>query len=150
MHSRSVASPAWAARFEVADSLVRGKFSCRRLPGSRFVYRYADGQRENVTTGINHVPYLGANGLLGAVPTSAQQPTAALELLADLSSRAVRRQIVMDRHWGGRPTRRSHFDRVEVWYGFGLSGERTAALQKVARARLDPLPINPAIRLRTP
>ncbi|MBL8792520.1 MAG: extracellular solute-binding protein [Planctomycetia bacterium] len=145
-----VASPAWAARFEEADSPVRGKFGCRRLPGSRFVYRYADGKREDMTTGINHVPYLGANGLLGAVPTSAQQPTAALELLADLSSRAVSRQIIMDRHWGGRPTRRSHFDRVEDWYGFGLSGEHTANLQKAVRDGLDPLPINPAIRLRTP
>jgi multiple sugar transport system substrate-binding protein len=145
-----LAEPAWAARFEEAGSPIQGKFSCCRLPGSKFVFRYADGQRTPSATGVNYVSYLGASGLLGVVPTSGKQPTAAFDLLADLSGRAVSRQIVMDRHWGGRPIRRSQFEQVADWYSFGLNAERTAELQKSVRATLEPLPINPAIRLRTP
>jgi multiple sugar transport system substrate-binding protein len=142
-----LAGPAWLARCSAADSPVRDKFDVLRLPGSRWSPR---GERDDAPApDINHASYIDG-GWLGVVPAASQHADASFELLAELSNPAISREIVGDPLWGGGPTRRSHFSRAEDWYAFGLGKEATAALRETVRRALDPLPINPPLRLRVP
>jgi multiple sugar transport system substrate-binding protein len=140
-----LARPAALAR--CSDSPVRDKFGVCRLPGSRRIFR--GKQEEVLDTRVNYAPYLDG-GWLGVVPANGQHTDAAFELLMELSGPATSREIVSDPVWGGGPTRRSHFSRAEDWYAFGLGREATEALRETVRRSVDPLPINPALRLRVP
>jgi len=142
-----LAGPASIARCSAPDSQVRDKFDVCRLPGSRRIFR---GKQEQVLdTSVNYAPYLDG-GWLGVVPVAGQHGDAAFELLRELSSPATSREIVADPVWGGGPTRRSHFSRAEDWYAFGLGTQATEGLRETVRRTVDPLPVNPALRLRVP
>jgi multiple sugar transport system substrate-binding protein len=142
-----IAGPAWLARCSAPESPVRDKFNVCQLPGS---HRIPHGkQAEELGAQVNYAPYVDG-GSLGVVPTSSAHADAAFELLAELSNPTTSREIVGDPVWGGGPTRRSHFSRAEDWYAFGLGTEATGALRETVRRTVDPLPINPALRLRLP
>jgi ABC-type glycerol-3-phosphate transport system substrate-binding protein len=106
------------------------------LPGAAGYHEFAAPnkwvEREN-----NRVPYLGSAGWLGVVPKSAADEVAAFSLLAYLSNPAVSRQIVIDPHHGGGPTRGEHLDASTHWEAFGLDAARTTVLKDALRQTLE-------------
>jgi multiple sugar transport system substrate-binding protein len=136
--------------FQAKNSLVREKFDVCAVPGSRVVYSYAQGERQELPL-VNRVPYLGAGGWLGVVPKTAAHPEAAFALLAELGGPQRSRQIVIEPKFGGGAFRNEHFSNAAGWSGFGLNQARTLALvETVRQALVHPGLKNPVMRLRTP
>ncbi|MBY0522587.1 MAG: hypothetical protein K2R98_04290 [Gemmataceae bacterium] len=139
----------WIARCSESGSPVQGKFAVCRVPGSRRVAASAKAETRDLGVDVNYAPYLGG-GWLGVVPVSSPHPEAAFDLLAELSGPKTSREILADPASTGAPFRRSHFQKLEDWYSYGLGPGPTAALREQVRQDVDPLPVNPALRLRVP
>ena len=101
-----IAGPEWIDRFQNDGSEVRGKFGIARLPGSATYYDYRTGKP--VPAKGNFIPYLGAGGWLGVVPTGARNSAEAFQLLAHLSGPTTSAEIVSEPAWGGGAYRREH------------------------------------------
>jgi multiple sugar transport system substrate-binding protein len=144
-----LASPSWIARFQ-QSTLVRGKFGFRRLPSSTVVFDYLTGKERSVE-GSNYVPYLGAEGWVAVVPSTAEHADAAFALIAHLSDPRTSRDVVIEPSWGGGVFRREHLDGRSGWQAFGLDPARTQALvQELGGTVMFSRLKNPVLRLRTP
>jgi ABC-type glycerol-3-phosphate transport system substrate-binding protein len=131
-----------------SDAVRWGVF---RQPGSRRVF---DADRPAPLLGgePNHVPYVGAGGMVGVVPQSAAQPDAALDLLAYLASEPVSLEVVHTPEFGSGPFRELHLTRnTQGWRNYGLEEHQTTLLrQDLMREVADPRLDNPAVVLRIP
>jgi ABC-type glycerol-3-phosphate transport system substrate-binding protein len=133
-----------------ANPLVRDKFAIAPLPGSRIVFDYGTGNPIELQD-PNRIPYLGADGWLGAVPKDSQHAREALSLLMVLSGPTVSKDIVVEPEWGGGVFRRDQLESRFGWYAFGLDAARTGMLLDSLRETvLHPQIKNPAVRLRIP
>jgi multiple sugar transport system substrate-binding protein len=137
----------WAARFQEADSAVRGKFGVIPVPGSRRCFERGKGEE---VPGGNFVPYLGAAGWVGVVPQEGTDVGAAFDLLAFLGRPDISDEVVSEPTNGG-PIRRTQLTNAQQWRSFGLSVPRTQALVDALRKQLlHPQMLNPVVRLRIP
>lgn len=128
---------------------VRDRVGVCLVPGAR---RYFTPRGKEVTLreGVNRVPYLGGAGWLMAVPRSARQRDAALDLMTELGGPKRSMQIALAPAFGGGPTR---IDQVlrDQWGAFGLSPQRSSDLRDaVARTVYQHGLKNPLLVLRTP
>lgn len=146
-----LASPVpWMRRFQSEGSSVQGRVGVCRVPGSREVYDYRTGERKLLDS-ANYIPYLGAEGLLGVVPTSAARPELAFALLGWLNESKISREIVTDPVAGGGPTRWEHTQSGVVNWGGHTLGRRTAEFADLLRLSTNnPGATNPVLRLRIP
>jgi multiple sugar transport system substrate-binding protein len=135
--------------FQQDGSPVRGRFAVCRVPGSRRVYNFQTGELVPLTE-VNHVPYLGAGGWLGAVPTNAAQPDAAFAFLAELSGPQMSAETVLGASCSGGAFRSQHLALMSRANAFELDSRRTQTLVEALRATLAPPISNPVVRLRTP
>jgi ABC-type glycerol-3-phosphate transport system substrate-binding protein len=144
-----LASPSWITRFQ-ENAALRGKFGICRVPGSGRVFDYRSGQ-EQVLSGSNYVPYLGAKGWVTVVPRSTGHADAAFSLSAFLSSPSISRDLVIEPAWGGGVFRRDHLESRLGWQAFGLGPNQTDRFVESLRETIDhPLVKNPVVRLRIP
>jgi multiple sugar transport system substrate-binding protein len=144
-----IAGTEWVARFQEENSPVRGRFGVCRVPGSRRVFAYQNGQAQP-TEVVNYIPYLGTGGWLGVVPRGAAHPEAAFALLAELSGPQASGEIVLGTRHGCGAFRRDHLEFLKAGNVFGLESRVTYALVESLRLTLDPPIKNPVLRLRTP
>jgi multiple sugar transport system substrate-binding protein len=145
-----LAAPSWIERFN-RDPHVRGKFGFERLPGSRTVFDYENGQPRTIATGDNYVPYRGDGGYVGVVPRTCRGFDAAFTLLASLSDPKTSLDIVIEPSWGGGVFRAEHLDYRAGWQAFGLDPAQTGRLVDCIREdAVHPQVKNPVLRLRIP
>jgi ABC-type glycerol-3-phosphate transport system substrate-binding protein len=112
------------------------------------VFRTPGSRRDDGV--VNAVPFLGAGAVVGLVPTTATQATAAFELLAYLASPDISTEVVHTPAFGGGPFRDQHISKKLGWLNYGLDEQQTAFLRSLLRELADPRVDNPALALRIP
>ncbi len=142
-------------RLQDEKSGVRDKFAVTRVPGAEASFGPAARKGDRPADGFNWMPYLGADGWLGVVPTTAVHSEEAFGLLAELGGRDVSRQVVLgpraEPPSGGGAFRSDHFDRNARWEVFDLKSSQTDAFKEAVQQTLEHRNVaNPVYRLRTP
>jgi ABC-type glycerol-3-phosphate transport system substrate-binding protein len=146
-------------RLQDPKSAVRDRFSVTRMPAAELYFAPSARLGDEPTragVGGNWMPYLGAGGWLGVVPTSSTHAVEAFSLLAELSGRDVSRQVVLtprsEPAWGGGALRFDHFDRRSArWEAFDLDAARTEEFKNVVQTTLEHAGVaNPVYPLRMP
>ena len=128
---------------------LRDKVGIAAIPGT-LSYFTPTGQQQTLAQGVNRVPYLGGSGWVAVVPTSAANPDAAWNFLADLCSGSRSSDIVMEPNNRGGPIRSEQLLR-DRWDVFELNPARTLTLRdSVARTILQHGLKNPVLCLRIP
>jgi ABC-type glycerol-3-phosphate transport system substrate-binding protein len=136
-------------------SVVRDKFAVARVPATEVYFERSARVGDEPVKTDNWMPYLGAGGWLGVVPTNSEHPDYAFSLLAELAGPELSRQIVLSPRskppLGGDAFRSDHFDRNARWEVFDLDASGTVALKEVVQQTLEHRSVaNPAFALRTP
>jgi multiple sugar transport system substrate-binding protein len=145
-----VAGSEWLGRFQDDASPIRGRFNVCRVPGSRRVAAFQNGQMQSLND-ANYVSYLGSGGWLGVVPRGSSQAEAAFALLAHLSGPPASAEMVLEPTWSAGVFRRSHFKLFEGSNVFGLDSRRVSTFTDTVRQTLMPTGLNPVVlRLRAP
>src|SRR5262249_15016020 len=144
-----LAESAWVGRFQDRSSSVRGRLGICRVPGSNQVYDGPNGSAR-LAPQSNFVPYLRSVGWLGVMPRDSAESEAALALLLDLSSPKSSAETVLEPAWGGGVFRREHFKNLREGDAFGFGPSQVNALVESLRLTVEPVLINPVLRLRTP
>ncbi|MGL4422650.1 MAG: hypothetical protein ACRCZF_18420 [Gemmataceae bacterium] len=143
------------ARLPRTNDMIQPRFGVGALPGTR-VYYDAETKAANPpfdrVKGINFVPYLGSNGLIGVVPQSAAQPETAFELLAELASPDKSLDRLADPTRGFGPFRTDQLEsaRDTLWQNYGFDTERSKEFANAVRMNLGISLANPVLVPRAP
>lgn len=139
-------------RLKEANGTVPGRFAIAPLPGTRFAYD-ANGQSVDFATraGGNYVPYFNG-GWFGGVRKHCENPAAAFDLLADLSSPSRSHELLSDPELGCGPFRAEHLQqsREAIWQRYGFDAARQRLLAEALRRNIGEAITNPAFGLRGP
>jgi len=102
-----------------SESTVKGQVGYSILPGSRKVWDYKKNRWVEFPD-INYAPYLAFPGWLGAIDAKSDHIEAAYDFLSFLGNPENSYISVTTPETGFNPYRKSHFERLAGWYGFGF------------------------------
>jgi len=101
------------------ESTVKGKVGYSILPGTTEVWDYVKKTWVDFPE-VNHAPYLAFGGWLGAIDANSDHVEAAYDFLSFLSRPENSYICVTTAETGFNPYRRSHFEKLAGWYGYGF------------------------------
>jgi len=101
------------------ESTVKGKVGYSILPGSKKVWDYKKNKWVEFPT-INYAPYLAFGGWLGAIDAKSKNVKAAYDFLSFLGNPENGYISVTTPETGFNPYRKSHFEKLAGWYGYGF------------------------------
>jgi ABC-type glycerol-3-phosphate transport system substrate-binding protein len=154
--SLCIASLEDLARFQEADSPVRGRFRTALIPGSHFTFDLAKGERQKLkSSGVNRMPYLGADGWMGVVYKKCSDADfdAAVAFLTDFAHpEDYGAEIMTAAKWGAGPFRASQLEERnrKLWFGYNMPRDQTERLIEALKANVNPAITNHRFRLRLP
>ncbi len=101
------------------ESTVKGKVGYSILPGTTRAWDYVKKSWVDFPEG-NFAPYLAFGGWLGGIDAKSDHVEAAYDFLSYLGSPENSYICVTTPETGFNPYRKSHFDKLAGWYGFGF------------------------------
>ena len=101
------------------ESTVKGKVGYSILPGTTEVWDYVKKTWVDFPE-VNHAPYLAFGGWLGAIDANSDHVEAAYDFLSFLSRPENSYIAVTTAETGFNPYRKSHFEKLAGWYGYGF------------------------------
>jgi len=100
-------------------STVKGKVGYSILPGTTKAWDYVKKSWVDFP-GVNHAPYLAFGGWIGAIDAKSDNVEAAYDFLSFLGSPENSYICVTTPNTGFNPYRKSHFEKLAGWYGYGF------------------------------
>jgi ABC-type glycerol-3-phosphate transport system substrate-binding protein len=141
-------------RASKTDGAIDRRIGIAPLPGTR-IWFDADGKPQppaDKVRGVNFVPVFGLGGWIGVVRNRCQNPEAAFEFLAELSSLDRSTELLSDPALGFGPFRVEHLDssRETIWQRYGFDAERSRQLAAAVRFQTAAGLAVPTVGLRGP
>jgi len=100
-------------------STVKGKVGYSILPGTTKTWDYVKKTWVDFSE-VNHAPYLAFGGWLGAIDAKSNNVEAAYDFLSYLGSPENSYICVTTPETGFNPYRKTHFEKLAGWYGYGF------------------------------
>lgn len=100
-------------------STVKGKVGYSILPGTTSVWDYVKGSWVDFPE-VNHAPYLAFGGWIAGIDAKSDNVEAAYDFLSFLGSPENSYICVTTPETGFNPFRKSHFEKLAGWYGYGF------------------------------
>ncbi len=100
-------------------STVKGKVGYSILPGTTKAWDYVKKSWVDFPE-VNHAPYLAFGGWIGAIDAKSDNVEAAYDFLSYLGSPENSYICVTTPETGFNPYRKSHFEKLAGWYGYGF------------------------------
>ena len=100
-------------------STVKGKVGYSILPGTTSAWDYVKESWVDFP-GVNHAPYLAFGGWIAGIDAKSDNVEAAYDFLSFLGSPENSYICVTTPETGFNPFRKSHFEKLAGWYGYGF------------------------------
>jgi len=101
------------------ESTIKGKVGYSILPGRKRVWDYVKKIWVDFPQ-VNFAPYLAFGGWLGAIDVKSDHVEAAYDFLSYLASPENSYICVITPETGVNPYRKTHFEKLGGWYGYGF------------------------------
>jgi len=101
------------------ESTVKGKVGYSVMPGTTRVWDYKKQEWVDFTE-VNHAPFLAGGGWVGMIDAKSDHIEAAYDFLSFLGGPVNSYISVTTAQTGFNPCRKSHFEKLAGWYGYGF------------------------------
>lgn len=128
------------------EGAIKGSVRTAMLPGSTEIWNHKT-QAWDTFDEVVHSPFLAFGGWQLAVPADSQNPEAAWDFVAEVTSPDVSGKAIVTANSGVNPYRFSHYDNLETWASI-FTPEEAQSYLGAQRASLDAP--NVALDLRLP